>query len=31
MISEVKGHFYKIEDNLVEYMQKRFCDDIWST
>ena len=30
MTSEVKGHFYKVEDNLVNYMHKNFRNDIWT-
>ena len=28
MTSEVKGHFYKVEENLVNYMHKNFCNDM---
>ena len=31
MTSEVKGQFYKVEANLVNYMHKNFCNDIWTT
>ena len=30
MTSEVKGHFYKVEDNLVNHMQKKIRNDIWT-
>ena len=30
MTSEVKGHFYKVEANLVNYMHKKFRNDIWT-
>ena len=30
MTSEVKDHFYKVEDNLVNYMHKNFRNDIWT-
>ena len=29
MTSEVKGHFYKVEANLVNYMPKNFCNNIY--
>ena len=31
MTSEVKGHFYKVEDNLVNYMHKNYRNDIWTS
>ena len=28
--SEVKGHLYKVKDNLVNYEHKNFRSDIWT-
>ena len=30
MTSEVKDYFYKLVDILINYMHKKFCNDIWT-